>query len=422
MSLLPRLAAACAAALVSVVAFAETGVREAVSELRRPEAATYREAFGTCDIREGSEHQRFRVTVGGVGVALRVYLGDGHENLNLVGEIASGTGTRSLLRTTLEGGELPYGVESVRALQERRIEVRDGDGRVVLVGNVPVFEDEGGGDGGGGDGDGEEPREPLVARRAFQRTDFSGEREPRGVVASILREDGSGLRFEFGRLAPEGGHLLYIERNDAMSLVDDLRANREGGAVLEYDTSENGLPFDADSVNGLAGRRVELRDLEGHVILFSEIPAIEDEHDAEPVHHEEEHEDAETGADVTVRIEIDPETGREVLEVEVRDVPREHGDDDEDDAEDGGDGNPQEKRGRRPGRGRGRKVDLRMDDGTGAMDTVAGARVRGGRARIRIRNRSGLPFGVESLQDLAARPYELWTGASRIAGGSLPQF
>ncbi|MCE9637618.1 MAG: hypothetical protein K8T90_18115, partial [Planctomycetes bacterium] len=154
-----------------------------------------------------------------------------------------------------------------------------------------------------------------------------------------------------------------------------------------------------------AGKRIEIRDLADNVVLYGEIPAVETTHDVEPVHETEHAEDPETGTDVDVVVRIEPEHGNEEVVIVVRDIPRET------DAAHG-------KRRMR------RKAELRMDDGTGNVTTVAQARVRGSRARIRITTRGGreLPLGVESLRDLAGRGFDVVVGSTRTVSGSLPQF
>lgn len=387
-----------ALAAVAVVAFADGTVREAVSALVRPDGAPQGDAHGSCDVRTGPDFERFRLVVEGVNAdrALVVLMGDGHETMNRIGELPAGARARTLLRTTLEGGELPYGVESVRALAGRRVEVRDLEERVVLRGEVPAVA--------------EEPVDPppppadapVVTRSEMRRTDENGEREPRGVLVATRRSGGSSLRIEMGRLAPEARLLVYVWNGEDLVLWDDVRTNREGGASLAGDTQEGpGLPLGAESVTALAGRRVEVRDGDGRLLLYGEIPSAASDADEEPVRERETHEDEETGADVRVEVDIRPERGREQLEIVVRDLPR-----------GGAAKSPR------------RLVVVRMEDANGAMQDVAGARVRGGRVRVRWDSRRGdeLPFGSESVRDLSGRGFELYLGGTRVASGNLPQF
>lgn len=408
MRLATSLAAVAVCAPLAVAA--EIPVREAVSELERPDHAPFGDARGACDIREGGDFQRFRVAVEGVGgdAHLHVLLGDGHEQMHGIGSMTHTGHAHVLHLTTLEGGALPYHADSVRTLAERRIEVRDADGRLVLAGRVPAFREA------------EEPHhpapphhEPRVARSEFHRTDHAHEHESRGVVVAILRADSSGLRIELGRLAPETGHLVYIESGDEMVLVDDLRTNGDGAARLAWDTEDGegaDLPLGADGVGELAGRRVEVRDLLGRVLLYAEVPAVAREEDVEPVHEEARHEDEETGTDVRIVVDIRPARGREDLRIVVRDVPR--------DASREGDRPRGAKRTAR------RVVEVRLADDDGSLSAVAYPRVRGGRAAVRFTTRRGreLPHGAESLRDLSGRAFEVFLGGARIASGSLPQF
>jgi hypothetical protein len=337
-------------------------------------------------------------------------MGDGMEHLSKIGELPKGASRREFTRTTLEGGELPYGVESVKSLGDRRIEIRDPEEHVVLKGGVPVIHDDTPPDGGGtgGDGGGTDPgpteTEPLVAKAVFHRTEFAGERESRGVVVVTKRVDGGHVRFEFGRLAPETGYLLSIGARGNMTLVDDFRTNRDGGAGIDRDTADaHGLQLGVDGVGGLAGKRVEVRDLDENVVLYAEVPAVETVKDTAPVHEEEHAEDPETGADVKVTVDIKPDKGREEVTIVVKDVPR-----------------TDTQRTKRAGR---RMAELVMDDGAGAATTVARTRVRGRYARVRITTRGGreLPFGVESVRDLSGRAFDVTVGGVRVASGTLPQ-
>ena len=81
-----------------------------------PDGAPQADAHGSCDVRDGTDFQRFRIVVEGVRAetALVVYLGDGHETLVKVGELPSGDRGRTFTRSTLEGGELPFGAAGSR--------------------------------------------------------------------------------------------------------------------------------------------------------------------------------------------------------------------------------------------------------------------------------------------------------------------
>lgn len=413
MRFVPLLAALALAAPLAVAGDVE--VREADAKLTRTEGTTFRDARGGCGVRDGADFQRFSVWVEGVPGehSFRVWLGDGHETLHDVGAMTWTGGAYVLHRTTKEGGELPFGVESVRDLAERRVEVRAGADHVVLHGHVPVLHhEEPGDDDEPGHEEEPEPKpehhEPLVARAAFHRTDHAPD-GAKGVVAAIRRTDSSGLRVELGRLAPETGHLLYAGRGDDASLLDDFRTNGDGFARFAWDTVHGegaDLPFGADDLGDLAGLRLEVRDLDGRVLLYAEVPAVETKDDVEPVREKERHEDDATGTDVKIRVRIDPVKGHEDLHIVVHDLPK----------HDGGD-----KAGKRRGP---RFVVVLLEDEDGNPVPVAAPRVRGGAARVRFTSRGGreLPLGAESLRDLAGRGWSVFLGSTRVASGDLPQY
>jgi hypothetical protein len=401
-----------AALFAAAAAVGGEGVREAVSELRRPEGAPQRDARGTCDVRTGSDFQRFRISVEGVNEdgGLVVLLGDGEERLSVVGEMPGGSRARVLLRTTLEGGELPFGVDAVSALSGRRIVVRDGEERTVLEGSVPAFREDGDGDGdgdGGGDGgdDVDRPRDvPRTARTNMVATE-DAEREPQGVIVATLRADSSALRMEAGRLAAETGYLVYVGRGDDFGLWDDVRTGGEGGFGLSRDTAlGQELPLGADVVTALAGRRVEVRTRDGDVVLYGEIPSVAREEDVREVHEEERQSDEETGCDADVEVRIDPERGHERLVVVLRGL---HG---------GADGRDAVRRGRRP-------AEFLVEDENGEMVEARRFRPdRRGRARLAWNTRRGddLPLREASLRNLRGRAFEARVRGDLRLRGSLP--
>lgn len=393
--------AALAAVPVALAGETPSPMKEARSELARPEEPSQPDAHGVCLLWSGAGFEKIRIVAEGLNAdrALKILLGDGHENLVVVGELPAGERGRIWTRTNAEGGELPFGVESVRALAERRIEIRDMDDRVVLRGRVPVLPAVGP----------EEPPPPppadapVITRSTMRRTDENGDREPKGVIVASRRAESSALRIELGRLAPETVLLVYIWAEGDLVLWGDPRTNGEGGASVERDTAKGqSLPLGAKSVGELAGRRIEVRDRDGRLLLYGEVPAAETAADEEPVREVETHEDAETGTDVRVEVDIRPERGREELRIVVRDLPRTSG---------------AAKRARRT-------VEVRMDDGSGSLAPIANVRVNRGRATVRFdtRRNDELPFGVESVRDLSGRGFELSVGGVRVASGTLPRF
>lgn len=390
-------------------AFAASEVREAEAPLSRPDGAPLVEAAGACDIREGSDFQRFRLTIRGVGgeTPLNVFMGDGHERLVRIGEVPFGAMPRTFLRTTLEHGELPFGVETVRTLVGRRIVIFTGEERVVLQGEVPAFRDE------PPPPDDEPDAEPVSERNYMHRTDAAGERESRGVIVAQRRETSSALIIEIGRLAPETGYLVRIGTEGAMTLLDDVRTNREGGAAIVRDTAKGQeLPLGADAVSGLAGKRVTVETLDGAVVLYGEVPTFEHmDTPEESVHEEDRFVDEDSGAVVKVEVVVNEETGRERLRVECRDIPRES-------HEPRGDG-PATKAARRG------KAEIWLADATDTLRLVDTVRILRGRRAVwsYLAHRGDeLPFGATSLRQLAGRAFEIRVGGAVVAAGMLPRF
>ena len=96
------------------------------------------------------------------------------------------------------------------------------------------------------------------------------------------------LGFKIRDVAPEQGLLIYLrdpsEESNEFLILDDLRANAEGCAELATDIRERRLPFEAEDVHDLAGYEIEVRNLEGDVLLVGEVPALPErvERDGEP--------------------------------------------------------------------------------------------------------------------------------------------
>jgi hypothetical protein len=342
--------AVLATVLAAPLAIAGGTFFEAWSKLAPPDGSPQPKAVGVCYVRETSEYDKISIVVESVSEegTLGVWLGDGEDGLSKVGEMASGTSRRQFLKSTYDEDGLPLGVGSVRDLGGRAIEIRDGEERVVVKGEVPVLEKDpadggdkpdggdggdggdkpdGGDDGGdkpdGSDDGGDKPTDTLVAKAVFHRTEFAGDRDSRGVVVVTKSADGSSIRFEFAALAPESGYWLSMGAHGEMSLVDDFKTDAKGGAAISRDSATDpGLPLGAESVDDLAGLRVEVRDLDENVVLYTEVPKVATEKDVEPVSEKEQTKDPDTGCDVTVKVKINPDKGREEMTITCKKVPK----------------------------------------------------------------------------------------------------
>jgi len=390
-----------AVALVAPFAVA-SDVQEAASQMHHADGAWQPDAHGGISIRTGGEFERFTVGVEGVSelVTLTVQLGDGHEHFSDIGTLASGYSSRHLEFTTLSGGHLPGDAVHAGDLSGRGVHVVDGDGHLILAGEVPHFD--------APPPVVDPPAEPISARAVMLRPDGSTLGDSRGVVVAIHGADQDSLRCEVGHLAPNTGYVVYVgEGGDAVAL-GDFTTNGEGGALLVRETASGAALTDhLGSLADLAGRHVEVRDHDGHVVLYGHVPGVETPHDAEPVHTEGETHDGETGADVHVVVEIHPDVGHETIRIEMHDLPHEAHHD-------------------HPAKAAHRaKAEVFLADGTGTLQRVASARIgRRGGAVVRFTTRRGgnLPLGAASLRELAGREFEVRVGGVRAVGGNLPTF
>jgi hypothetical protein len=163
-------------------------------------------------------------------------------------------------------GELPLGVLDLRELQDRAVEVRDPAGLAILVGHIPRF--------GSGSSSRDEKRtlpllrpvsEPLARARGEVEAEIDDgdselEIETEGFDVTTQRfsvwiADAVGVMQEVG----------LLERDD----------EEEGeGAVYFGDDSGRPLPFGATSVIEFGGRRVEVRNAQGVVVLEGLVPTL----------------------------------------------------------------------------------------------------------------------------------------------------
>src|SRR5262245_32810695 len=112
-----------ALALAAPLAFATETAREASAPLRHADNDLLPYAEGGVAIRAGEDFERFSVAVESVGedVSLRVLLSDDYDGFVEVGTLPPGSSNRQLVKTTLEDGVLPLGVEHVSALSGRAV-------------------------------------------------------------------------------------------------------------------------------------------------------------------------------------------------------------------------------------------------------------------------------------------------------------
>ncbi len=202
---------------------------------------------------------------------------------------------------TSDGGILPFGVDSVEALEGYEVEVRDAtDGTALLRATLPEVplsvpdapsddaDDDDGhddddsddddsdddDDGGDSDDDGESRlrgRSPLVAVVAGLK----------GHIEIRSREQGTNERLEIEgeHLSPDAAVEFFVEDGlgaDTFTSIGARSADMEGEAELELETGDgDALPNGAATVAELVGLKVEVRDAAtGDLLLSGTIPAL----------------------------------------------------------------------------------------------------------------------------------------------------
>ena len=121
------------------------GVLEAEARLLPPDGSPQPGAKGEVEVSMSLRGQEFEVEVerADPSVALEAFLDDGSGAFVSIGvltpECEDDHIVLELEFDTSDGDALPLGVATVGLLADAAIEIRDGEGRVVLSGTVPVF-------------------------------------------------------------------------------------------------------------------------------------------------------------------------------------------------------------------------------------------------------------------------------------------
>ena len=247
--------------------------------------------------------------------------------------------------------------------------------------------DDGGGGGGGGGGSW------VRARSLLMRDAASPDGDTRGHVE--VRERGTRQRFQVeAELLDAGSTVEFLVEDGAATMVSAgfFTANVAGQAEAELDTGDGGsLPAGAATVAELAGRRVEVRDSGGALLLFGAVPSI----DAAPIRlrGRTRVRDEETGVRVDVEMRVSGPMGRQQFRIKVRRAAPDAA------------------------------LELWIDDGAGTLVLAAPMSANsGGSTAIRLDSRrgDGMPLGAGGVQDLAGRPFEVRVGGVAVAAGALP--
>jgi hypothetical protein len=211
------------------------------------------------DPAHGSERLALKASGLGDGT-FHLFMADGEEGMDDVAALALDGEYLWYWVDTAQGGVLPFGVESVGSLSGRAFQIRDAEGHVRLVGEVPHFRVD-------------DP--PPVVREAGATFGPDSDGGVHGWMG--LRSDPANrserIWLKVDGLPETGHYVLFM--GDGQDGMDDVAVLVRDGGYWWYwvDTAHEGvLPFGVDGVAGLSGRRIEIRDGEGHVVLSGEIP------------------------------------------------------------------------------------------------------------------------------------------------------
>ena len=243
--------------------------------------------------------------------------------------------------------------------------------------------------GGGGGGDGSWVR----ARSLLMRDAASPDGDARGHVEVRARGDRQRFQVEAELLDP-GLSVEFLVEDGAAAMVSAgfFTANAAGQAEAELDTGDGGaLPAGAATVAELAGRRVDVRDAEGALLLSGTVPSL----DAAPIRlrGRTRVRDEVTGVRVDVEMRVSGPMGRQQFRIKVRRAEPNAA------------------------------LELWIDDGAGTLVLAAEMTANpGGSVAVRLDSRrgDGMPLGAGGVQDLSGRPFEVRVGGVAVAAGALP--
>ncbi len=237
------------------------------------------------------------------------------------------------------------------------------------------------------DGGGRPPA--VVSRSDLVRGAAPSDPDARGMAAVARRRWRERFAVRVVGLDPGAPlHLFVADRFDVTLHIAALSA--DGRGVISY--SPAFLPAGVASLEELAGRRVELRDGAGRVLLSGRVPALRgrggDRRAARG------YRDDGTGVRVKVSMGAVRSAGRQVFRFDARGLPP---------------GAPSE---------------LRILDRDGRMvPAAAGTADASGRFSFRADSREGapLPAGEEWIESLGGRPFEVSCGGGVVADGEFPE-
>jgi len=222
------------------------------SYLTRVENGPDPDARGTIKVKDGSGASLFSVKLKKVDrtVAYGLLIEDPSDP-NLFVEFGETTKARKWKVNTAKGDALPLGVTSVADLAGLRLMVTDGDGETILVGTVPDVGETG---------------KPAKLK--------DGLLPPvPATTDGDVQADGNSLKLRVRNVAAGIYDVCMEDDEGRMQDVGDCEVGTNGEGLWRR-TAKKGdpLPFGCGSIDHLFGRRVELRNGSGDVVLAGRVP------------------------------------------------------------------------------------------------------------------------------------------------------
>jgi hypothetical protein len=239
--------------------------------LVRPDPAPDEDAQGTLRIRTHKGKDRFDIHVQKVDAsqAHDVFIEDPAESAAFVHVTTlSGDGDDlKLALDTKKGDALPLGVPQVADLIGRRVEIRAGDGQVLLFGDVPPFG---------------LSKKPGKAKADIGAPDGAPAPEMHAKLSLRSKADKGQERIELkAKKVPwnDGPFDVFVEDGVGSGVfvnAGDVQKESDSEGSYRRDTKKGqSLPAGVSFVSELAGRTIEVRNELDVVYLRGTIPAVE---------------------------------------------------------------------------------------------------------------------------------------------------
>ena len=266
------------AALLVSAPLAYSNGRTAEADLRRPSPAPAPNAAGRLEMCFRNHHeQQFRVEIAGIDSTLGTYTlwitsNPGSGGFQNAGDfVSTGANSGRFERIVERHGRqdvLPLRVNNLSQLQNRRLEVRNPNGATILLVTIPRLK----GNNGRGSGSNWIERELPLLRPI-------GEPIPEAMGKVKARWNGQDSELEIeteGFDVRQTNYSAWIEDGNAsLQNTGDLRHKGRDGGEISWETNRGDtLPVGANTILDLAGRRIEIRNSNGTVVLEGSVPDL----------------------------------------------------------------------------------------------------------------------------------------------------